>query len=215
MNKWLPIVAGIVVLAAVLLVARFVSDSEIDSPGKEQTPARQAIPITSPEAEAVADPSEPTRLDSGAGFDRDEYTTGGATAVPATSQNQVAGSVGRVEQDVAGSGPDTGGHDMPGLVMPASDSTGAGTGPSQDKFGMPGPEMGGDVTSAGPRGPVPEAVLDRSAPQPDTDSLIEGPSQVDLGLPGPGEPHGGLIESSDSGADLMEEPDGDQALPSQ
>ena len=156
MNKWLPIVAGIVVLTAILLVARFVSDSEFD--------ARQTTPVTNPAVEAVAEPLEAPPSGGGAALDRTDYEIIDAAAVPALSQDQVAGSVGRIEQNGAGSGSGAGTDNMPGLVMPASGSTGAGTGPSQDNFELSGPETGGDVTSAGPRNTAPEVNPESPAP---------------------------------------------------
>ena len=214
MTKWLLIVVGIAVLTVTIFFVRFASDSEMGSLQSVHPSPDQMESVTSPALESAANSLERPPLQNGGSRvnARDELTD--TTAIQSPLHDQATESVERVELENFALEPENRGGGMPGLVILPEGSYGAGTGPSQEDFALPGPEVdAGDLVNAGASRQAPESVPDGLEPPANNNLLNTGPSQMDLGLAGPGQEEREIIEASGSDAGPTEEMAEDQPLP--
>ena len=214
MTKWMSIVIGIVVLTAIFLFVRFVSVSGNALQQSEQPSTNQIKSASDPAPDSVASRLEQRPLGNGNGSSGVKLEATDAQAVQSVTRYQGLESGGPIASEIVGREPENSGIDMPGLVIPPEGAYGAGTGPSQEDFGLPGPELDArDLADAGASRQATESAPVGLEPPAGNDLLNTGPSQTDLGLPGPGQEESQTTESSRFDAGLTDDQDEDQPLP--
>jgi len=216
LTKWLPIVVGIAALMAVFLIARFLSESGNVLKPSEQPSTQLIESVIDPAPETAASRLEQTPSANGNESSSSRHEAADTKAVQSVTRYQGTESGEPAEPEIVGRVSGKRGIDMPGLLVWPGVADGAGTGPSKDDFGLPGPEVGArNVVDAGPLMRVTESDPESVAPQTDIDFLDSGPSQTNLGLPGPGEEQQTIAESSVPDAGQTDERDEGQPLPTE
>jgi len=214
LTKWLLIVVGIAVLTVTIFFVRFASDSEMGSLQSEHPSPGQMESVASPVLESAANSLERPPLQDGGSRVNARVELTDTTAIQSPQQDQATGSVERMELENFALEAENRGGGMPGLVILPQGSYGAGTGPSQEDFGFPGPEDGaGDLADSAALRQTSESASNGLQPPANNDLPSAGPSQTDLGLPGPGQEETEIIESLGSDAGQTEDRAEDQPLP--